>query len=162
MTITFKNNGYTDVFRMNSNEQGVKYWAPLVLSAGSVDSSFQEDSEIPDILTEVANLFDPNPSIIKTKFPHRLRLLTQKPVKVKMRRYSPEETRFLTEHVKELNNSGYARPSISPYSAKPLIVPKSDGTPRVVINFRPLNKNTIRDEYPLPKIDIILNQLFLV
>ncbi|OMJ26127.1 Retrovirus-related Pol polyprotein from transposon [Smittium culicis] len=61
---------------------------------------------------------------------------------------------------KELYEAGYARPSTSHYSANPLIVPKADGTPRVVINFSPLNIITIRDEYPLPRIDVMLNQLF--
>ncbi|OLY78292.1 Retrovirus-related Pol polyprotein from transposon 297 [Smittium mucronatum] len=77
-----------------------------------------------------------------------------------MQRYSSEETRVLQEHLKELYQAVYARQSTSPCSANPLIVPKVDGTPRVVINFRLLNKITIRDEYPFPRIDIILNQLF--
>ncbi|OLY85147.1 Transposon Tf2-8 polyprotein [Smittium mucronatum] len=62
-------------------------------------------------------------------------------------------TEILKEHIKELYQSGYARPSSSPYSANPLIVPKSDGSPRVVINFRQLDKLTIIDEYPVPRID---------
>ncbi|OMJ24159.1 Retrovirus-related Pol polyprotein from transposon [Smittium culicis] len=160
MTITFKNNNDMDTFRMCSSEKGITEWAPLVLAASAIESSKSNDPEIQQILMSVARLFDSTPSIIKTNFPHKLRLKTDQPVKAKMRRYSPLEIRILIDHVKELYKSGYARPSKSPYSANPLIVPKADGTPRVVINFRPLNKNTIRDEYPLPRIDIILNQLF--
>ncbi|OMJ17350.1 Retrovirus-related Pol polyprotein from transposon opus, partial [Smittium culicis] len=130
------------------------------LAASAIDCLPTADPDISEILRSVAQLFDPTPSIIKTDFPHRLRLTTDQPVHSRMRRYSPEETRTLREHVQELYKAGYARPSTSPYSANPLIVPKADGTPRVVINFRPLNKVTIRDEYPLPRIDIILNQLF--
>ncbi|OLY77903.1 hypothetical protein AYI68_g8059 [Smittium mucronatum] len=43
-----------------------------------------------------------------------------------MRRYSPEKTRVVREHVKEFYQEGYARPSSSPYSAKPVIVPKNE------------------------------------
>ncbi|OMJ24854.1 hypothetical protein AYI69_g4498 [Smittium culicis] len=131
MTIKFKNERKMDVFRMQTSDNGIEDWAPLILAAGAVDSSFDKDTEISDILLEVASLFDPAPSVIKTEYPHQLRLLTQQPVKAKMRRYSPEETRVLVEHVKELYKSGYARPSKSPYSVNPLIVPKADGTPRV-------------------------------
>ncbi|OMJ11678.1 Retrovirus-related Pol polyprotein from transposon opus, partial [Smittium culicis] len=115
-----------------------------MLAAGTIDCLPNEDPEISTILREVALLFDPKPSIIKTDFPHQLRLTTEQPTHARIRHYSPEESRVLKEHVKELYQSGYARPSSSPYSANPLIVPKADGSPRVVINFRPLNKLTFR------------------
>ncbi|OMJ22103.1 Retrovirus-related Pol polyprotein from transposon [Smittium culicis] len=160
MTIKLSNDKSHSIFKMMPSGLHATEWAPLVLAASAIDSLPKADSEISAILRDVATLFDPTPTVIKTDFPHRLRLTTDQPVHARMRRYSPEETRTLREHVQELYKAGYARPSTSPYSANPLIVPKADGTPRVVINFRPLNKVTIRDEYPLPRIDVILNQLF--
>ncbi|OMJ18835.1 Retrovirus-related Pol polyprotein from transposon [Smittium culicis] len=160
MTISFAKNDKIDTFKMVPSELKATEWAPLVLAASAVDCLPKADPGISAILRDVASLFDPTPSIINTDFPHQLRLTTDQPAHARMRRYSPEEARVLREHVKELYEAGYARPSTSPYSANPLIVPKADGTPRVVINFRPLNKITIRDEYLLPRIDVILNQIF--
>ncbi|OMJ12783.1 Retrovirus-related Pol polyprotein from transposon [Smittium culicis] len=160
MTISFAQGDKLDIFKMMPSGLKATEWAPLVLAASAVYCLPKADPDISAILMDVATLFDPTPRIINTDFPHQLRLTTDHPAHARMRRYSPEEARVLREHVKELYEAGYARPSKSPYSANPLIVPKADGTPRVVINFRPLNKITIRDEYPLPRIDVILNQLF--
>ncbi|OMJ08738.1 Transposon Tf2-9 polyprotein [Smittium culicis] len=160
MTICFTQKNKIDKFCMMPSGSKATEWAPLVLAASAIDCLPNAAPDISEILRSVAQLFYPTPSIINADFPHRLRLTTDQPVHSRMRRYSPEETRILREHVQELYKAGYARPSTSTYSANPLIVPKADGTPRVVINFRPLNKITIRDEYPLPRIDIILNQLF--
>ncbi|OMJ14297.1 Transposon Ty3-I Gag-Pol polyprotein, partial [Smittium culicis] len=153
MTINFAQNDKTDSFSMMPSESKVTEWAPLVLAAGALDCLPSADPDIIKILRDVAELFNPIPSVVKTDFPHQLRLTTDQPCRARMRRYSPEETRILREHIKELYQAGYARPSFSPYSANPVIVPKADGSSRVVINFRPLNKITIRDEYPLPRID---------
>ncbi|OMJ26997.1 Pol polyprotein [Smittium culicis] len=160
MTINFVQNQKVDSFSMVPSNCKITEWAPLILAAGALDCLPAADPDISAILRDVAELFNPTPSVIKIDFPHQLRLTTDQPCRARMRRYSPEETRILKEHIKELYQAGYARPSSSPYSSNPVIVPKTDGSSRVVINFRPLNKITIRDEYPLPRIDVILNQLF--
>ncbi|OMJ10459.1 hypothetical protein AYI70_g10319 [Smittium culicis] len=147
LTINFIQNGKTDSFSIMPSGSKITEWAPLILAAGALDCLPCSDPDIISILREVAELFNPTPSVIKTDFPHQLRLTNYQPCRARMRRYSPEETRTLREHIKELYQAGYARPSVSPYSANPFIVPKSDGSARVVINFRPLNKITIRVEY---------------
>ncbi|PVU98381.1 hypothetical protein BB560_005679 [Smittium megazygosporum] len=114
MTISFAQGHNVDTFRMMPSGSKATEWAPLVLAASAVESLPTADPEIADILRDVASLFDPTPTIIKTDFPHQLRLTTDQPVHARMRRYSPEETRVLREHVKELYQAGYARPSTSP------------------------------------------------
>jgi hypothetical protein len=55
--------------------------------------------------------------------------------------------------LKEMMDKGYIRPSVSPWGAPVLFVKKKDGTLRLCIDYRQLNKVTIKNKYPLPRID---------
>ncbi|GJV50905.1 putative reverse transcriptase domain-containing protein [Tanacetum coccineum] len=65
----------------------------------------------------------------------------------------------LSEQLKELLEKGFIRPSSSPWGAPVLFVKKKDGSFRVCINYRELNKLTIKNRYPLPRIDDLFDQL---
>ena len=65
----------------------------------------------------------------------------------------------IREHVQELLRQGIDQPSFSPWASAPHIVPKKDGTTRMVIDYRPVNRVTQRDSYPLPNIQLCLNCL---
>ena len=54
---------------------------------------------------------------------------------------------------------GYIRPSVSPWGAVVLFVKKKDGTLTLCIDFRQLNKVTVKNKYPLPSIDDLFDQL---
>ena len=54
---------------------------------------------------------------------------------------------------------GYIHPSVSPWGAPVLFVRKKDGTLRLCIDFRKLNKATVKNKYPLPRIDDLFDQL---
>jgi hypothetical protein len=54
---------------------------------------------------------------------------------------------------------GYICPSVSPWGAPILFVKKKDGTLRLCIDFRQLNKATVKNKYPLPRIDDLFYQL---
>ena len=56
-------------------------------------------------------------------------------------------------------DKGYIRPSVSPWGALALFVKKKDGTLRLCIDYKQLNKMTIKNKYPLPKIDDLFDQL---
>jgi hypothetical protein len=61
--------------------------------------------------------------------------------------------------LEELLKKGYIHPSVSPWGAPILFVKKKDGTLRLCIDFRQLNKVTVRNKYPLPRIDDLFDQL---
>ena len=61
--------------------------------------------------------------------------------------------------MEEMVNKGFVRPSTSPWGAPVLFVKKKDGSMRLCIDYRELNKVTIRNQYPLPRIDDLFDQL---
>ncbi|GKA03472.1 putative reverse transcriptase domain-containing protein [Tanacetum coccineum] len=65
----------------------------------------------------------------------------------------------LSEQLKELSDKGFIRPSSSPWEAPVLFVKKKDGSFRVCIDYRELNKLTVKNHYPLPRIDDLFDQL---
>ena len=65
----------------------------------------------------------------------------------------------LRAQLQELLERGYIRPSTSPFGAPILFVPKKDGGWRLCIDYRALNKLTVRNEHPLPRIDEMFEQL---
>ena len=74
-------------------------------------------------------------------------------------RMAPAELKELHEQLQELLNKGFIRPSHSPWGAPVLFVKKKDGTMRLCIDYRELNKVTIRNKYPLPRIEDLFDQL---
>ncbi|GJW32097.1 reverse transcriptase domain-containing protein [Tanacetum coccineum] len=74
-------------------------------------------------------------------------------------RLAPAEMKELAEQLKELSDKGFIRPSSSPWGAPILFVKKKDGSFRMCINYRELNKLTVKNRYPLPRIDDLFDQL---
>lgn len=74
-------------------------------------------------------------------------------------RLSQPELQELYKQVTDLLDRGYIRPSVSPYGAPVLFAKKKDGSLRLCIDYRALNKLTIKNKYPLPRIDDLLDQL---
>ena len=72
---------------------------------------------------------------------------------------APAELKELKAQLQELVDGGFIRPNISPWGAPVLFVKKKDGTWRLCIDYRQLNKVTIRNKYPLPWIDDLFDQL---
>ncbi|GJS71384.1 putative reverse transcriptase domain-containing protein [Tanacetum coccineum] len=74
-------------------------------------------------------------------------------------RLAPSEMLELSNQLKELQEKGFIRPSHSPWGAPVLFVKKKDGLMRMCIDYRELNKLTIKNRYPLPRIDDLFDQL---
>ncbi|GJW57811.1 hypothetical protein Tco_0104542 [Tanacetum coccineum] len=65
----------------------------------------------------------------------------------------------LSGQLKELQDKGFIRPSLSPWGAPVLFVKKNDSSFRMCIDYRELNKLTVKNRYPLPRIDDLFDQL---
>ena len=74
-------------------------------------------------------------------------------------RLSPDEFRLLKEKIELMIKEGWIVHSSSPYGAPVLFVKKKDGTMRMCVDYRALNKLSIRNAFPLPRIDDIFDQL---
>jgi hypothetical protein len=71
----------------------------------------------------------------------------------------PDELAELKKQLQDLLDKQYIRPSSSPWGCPTMFVSKKDGTLRMVVDYRPLNEVTVKNKYPLPRIDILLDQL---
>ncbi|GKC11338.1 putative reverse transcriptase domain-containing protein, partial [Tanacetum coccineum] len=74
-------------------------------------------------------------------------------------RLAPFEVKELLDQLKELSDKGFIRPSSSPWGAPVLFVKNKDGSFRMCIDYRELNKLTVKNRYPLPRIDDLFDQL---
>ncbi|GJZ57489.1 putative reverse transcriptase domain-containing protein [Tanacetum coccineum] len=77
----------------------------------------------------------------------------------KLKYMFPEDLPELSNQLKELQEKGFIRPISSPWGAPVLFVKKKDGSFRMCIDYRELNKLTIKNRYPLPRIDDLFDQL---
>ncbi|KAJ8768723.1 hypothetical protein K2173_023627 [Erythroxylum novogranatense] len=73
-------------------------------------------------------------------------------------RMAPTELKELKLQLQELLDKGFIRPSVSPWGA-PVLFVKKDGTLRMCIDYRQLNRVTVKNRYPLPRIDDLFDQL---
>ncbi|GJX84734.1 putative reverse transcriptase domain-containing protein, partial [Tanacetum coccineum] len=81
------------------------------------------------------------------------------PVAKSLYRLAPSEMEEFSGQLKELQDKGFIRPSSSPWGAPVLFVKKKDGSFRMCIDYRELNKLTVKNRYPLPRIDDLFDQL---
>jgi hypothetical protein len=71
---------------------------------------------------------------------------------------APKELAELKVQLNELLDKGYIRSSSSPWSCPALFVKKKDQSLRLCVDYRPLNAVTVKNKYPLPRIDILFDQ----
>jgi len=81
------------------------------------------------------------------------------PISIPPYRMAPAEMKELKSQLQELTDKGFIQPSTSPWGAPVLFVKKKDGSMRMCIDYRQLNKATIKNKYPLPRIDELFDQL---
>jgi hypothetical protein len=74
-------------------------------------------------------------------------------------RMTTPELAELKEHIKELLENGFIHPSSSPWGAPMIFVPKKVGNQRLCVDYHALNEVTVKNKYPLPRIDDLFDQL---
>jgi hypothetical protein len=81
------------------------------------------------------------------------------PISKRPYRMPPAELAELKKQLQELLDKGFIRPSTSPWGCPALFVKKKDESLMLCIDYRPLNAVTIKNKYPLPRIDVLFDQL---
>ncbi|PRQ51575.1 putative nucleotidyltransferase, Ribonuclease H [Rosa chinensis] len=81
------------------------------------------------------------------------------PISLAPYRMAPAELRELKIQLQELVDKGFIQSSVSPWGAPVLFVKKKDGSLRLCIDYRKLNRVTVKNKYPLPRIDDLFDQL---
>jgi hypothetical protein len=112
-------------------------------------------NEFPDVFPEELPGMPPDRDI---EFVIELKPGTTTIYKTPYRMATPELAE-LKDHIKELLEIGFICPSLSPWGAPVIFVLKKDGTQRLCVDYRVLNEVTVKNKYPLPRIDDLFDQL---
>lgn len=112
-----------------------------------------------NMLLKYRNVWDPDQPLTSTKLVKmKIDLIDNKPLYLSPYNTSPEGRAYVIEACKKMELDGVIQKSVSPWGSPILLVPKVDGTWRFCIDFRRMNKNTIADAYPLPRMEEILQR----
>lgn len=114
------------------------------------------DQKLQEVLQRYKCLWEGKPIGRTNVVEHRIKLLTNRPICCRPRKYSEEQLKIIDEEVDKMLRDGVIRLSQSPYASGIVLVKKKTGDWRFCIDYRPLNKITVRDEHPLPKIKDLL------
>lgn len=90
---------------------------------------------------------------------HRIRLLTDRPIVARPRQITEEQRRIIAEEVNKMLKEEVIRPSNSSYASEIVLAMKKTGDWRFCIDFRALNKATVKDKYPLPRIHDLIHAI---
>ena len=142
--------GPPELTRELAREHGLLYPPDLTNLLNEYAPTVLQDT-LPDDPAEYRPI-DRNQSVIRL-------LEGAQPPRQRSRRLSPGESKLCDEYVRELLAKGFITPSTSPYGAPVLFIPKASGGHRVVCDWRALNAITIKNRYPLPRIDETLDKL---
>ncbi|GJT35697.1 putative mitochondrial protein [Tanacetum coccineum] len=93
-------------------------------------------------------------------YDHRIPLLEGiQPVNIRPYRHPPIQNDAIKAMVRELLEAGVIKPSNSPFASPILMVKKKDNTWRMCVDYRQLNKNTVKDKFPIPIIEELIDEL---
>ena len=90
---------------------------------------------------------------------HKIDTGNAAPIKQRPHRRLPSEAQMVRENTVLMKMHDIVQKSNSEWSFNTVVVNKKDGTPRICIDFRPLNEVTRKDSYPLPRTDEVLNEI---
>jgi len=135
---------------------------PLFQSTNIEDTDLTEkqQQQLDELLAEYQDLFDTEVPGKTDIIQHEINLETTKPIALKpYYRRSPLEKEFIQDEIDKMLRQGIIKPSDSPWTAPVVVVKKKGGKLRFCVDYRQLNKVTTKDQFPLPRIDDLLDTL---
>jgi hypothetical protein len=141
-------------------EVEVAVTTPIRLATFLVDKKFVGDNirvvrDFPDVFPEELPGMPPDREV---EFVIDL-LPGTAPISKRPYRMAVEELKELKKQLTELQEAGFIRPSSSPWGAPVLFVQKKDGSQRMCVDYRSLNDVTVKNKYPLPRIEDLFDQM---
>lgn len=139
--------------------------AGIFLLQRIADQDIPASTELSPGILEVLSQFEvvfqePTQLPPKRDIDHRIELMPNaKPVNVRPYRYPHFQKTEMERLVEEMQKNGVIRDSQSAFSSPVLLVKKKDGTWRFCVDYRALNEVTVKDKFPIPTIDEILDEL---
>ncbi|XP_071139789.1 uncharacterized protein [Mytilus edulis] len=132
-----------------------------MLDKVSSDLKDEEKQKLSSLIHEYKYIFvGPDGSLGRTdRVKHYIDTCNAKPVKISPRRVALKQRDVLEEELKKMIDKNLIEPSCSPWAALVCLVKKRDGSIRFCVDFRKLNERTVKDAYPLPRIDDTLDTL---
>ncbi|CAF4534805.1 unnamed protein product, partial [Rotaria magnacalcarata] len=125
----------------------------------NTDLDKYQKEKIKQLIHKFPDVFNEQPERTK-KLQHQINLVPDaQPVNSPPFRYAPTRKQIIEQNLNEMLDQGIISPSTSPWASPVILVPKKDGSLRFCIDNRKLNTVTIRDAYPLPRIDDTLDSL---
>ena len=134
--------------------KGCQGYLAYVVETGKEGSLVDEIPVVREFLDDIARL----PPDREVEFTIDF-IPSTEPISIPPYRMASVELRELKAQLEELLSKGFIQPSISPWGALVLFVKKKGGSLWLCINYRQLNRVTIRNQYPLPRIDELFDQL---
>lgn len=129
------------------------------LNLSDTDLNENQKEQINQLIRTFPDVFSDQPGRT-IKLQHQINLLPgSQPYNSPPFRYAPARRQIIEDNLKEMKEQGIISPSQSPWAAPVILAPKKDGSLRFCIDYRKLNTMTIRDAYPIPRIDDTLDSL---
>ncbi|CAI5484512.1 unnamed protein product [Closterium sp. Yama58-4] len=150
-------------FERTVNESNTGYLALVMAAAEEEKPSSELPAAVKEVLEQYKDIMpDDLPAGVPPARTHEHEIVEEpgaKPVSRAPYRLSPTELTDMKKQIEYLLDRQLIRPSTSPYGAPVLFTPKPDDSLRMCINYRALNKQTVKNKYPIPRIDDLLDQL---
>ncbi|KAL0428215.1 UNVERIFIED_CONTAM: Transposon Ty3-G Gag-Pol polyprotein [Sesamum latifolium] len=138
--------------------EGCEAYLAYVINAEKVNPTLEEIPVVRDFSEVFLDDLPGLPPHRKVDFTIET-LLGVAPIFISPYRMAPMKLQELKKQIEELLEKGFIRPSTSPWGAPMLFVKKKDGSMRLCVDYRQLNKVTVKNKYPLSRIDDLLDQL---
>ena len=146
---------------LSVEERKAKLRKEVDVSALEEEGYHKEAERVRELLCEYHEQFclDKNELGHVNLVKHKIRLEDYNPIKERPRRIPPSQYEEVKSRLQEMLDVGAIRPSNSPWASAVVLAKKKDGSWRMCIDLRKVNKRTIKDAYALPRIDEALDSL---
>lgn len=118
----------------------------------TIDDSKDDFSEMPTVVKEIFNNYKPNRTV-ETNIELKIQLDNEKPVYQRPRRLANQERDIVENQIKEWPRDGVVEACSSEFASPVVVVRKKDGSLRVCIEYRAVNKKIFQDRFPTPLIE---------